>query len=82
MIHLMTEKIVRDKLRTLLTDFLVYGTSGNDFTNDLQNELKLKVTELDDRSFELNDELFEKFIDNVTTHVCSGIITGLPTETN
>jgi DNA mismatch repair ATPase MutS len=68
------ENIVREKVTTLLTDFIEHDTYGNDFTNDIREELRMKVTELDERSVDLDMDLFDKFIDNVTAHISSGLI--------
>ena len=75
----LTEIFVKEKLTSLITDFLFSGSTGNDFIHDMNERFNfgLELCELHDRTIEIDKELLEKCLNNITRHVCSGIYSEL-----
>jgi hypothetical protein len=67
---------VRERVSSYFTDFITYVLTGNHFISWLYstfpNELNGEFFEVP-QTTELNDELFNSFVDKVTDHVCNRV---------
>ena len=76
------KKLVKSKIDQLLSNQIDYEWNGTDFTNDLTNELwdeknEKNVTLVHTRqTIQLDEKLYETFVNHLTEVVMSGIEEG------
>lgn len=66
------KETIKGMINGIMGDYITYEWSGSDFSERVSDESGVNVVDKE-RSVELDMDLYNKFVEHLTEHLCSGL---------